>query len=326
MCLNIKVINFNILVLALILIFGATGSGCNVFREGGRGGRAYVCAQVNGKSITIEDFERELLRLNIDKNEPHIESDEQIKLLKKELLLFMIDRELLILEAKSMGINISQEEIDVYLKDLAMGYPPERFPIENHLKSFTFEEQCSLISDGLLIRRLIQKIIEPALSVNEEEKRSFFLSHKKEFERTREFRVRQIVVESEIEAREIQDLLRKGYDFEEIARQRSLGPEKEEGGDLGFFELDQMPPEFDDVAGQLKEGEISDVFQTDYGCHIFKLVETRETQVTNWEDAEPRLTQILLAKKRDEAFHDWLVELRTRADIKIYPKTIYRGI
>ena len=116
--------------------------------------------------------------------------------------------------------------------------------------------------------------------------------------------------------------MRKGYDFAELARQRSLSPEKEEGGDLGFFEMGQMPPEFDEVALLLKEGEISDVVQSDYGYHIFKIIETREPQNATWEDARPKLGHILLSKKRDEAFHNWLAEIRSHADIKIYPMAI----
>ena len=135
-----------ILVLVLISTMSTMiGSGCDVFREEKHGSASSICAQINGKTIYLEDFERELFRLNIARDESHIESEEQIKILKKELLLLMIDRELLIQEAESMGIKIAQGEIDVYMRDLARGYPPGKFPMESQLEDFTFVEVLTYI-------------------------------------------------------------------------------------------------------------------------------------------------------------------------------------
>lgn len=281
-----------------------------------------ICAQVNGKKISLEDFNQELQRLNLDTEAPYIESDEQLKSLRKELLLLMIDKEILVQEAKSKDITIGPEDLEVSLKDISKGYPSGKFSVEEYLKDPAYEKWRSFFLEGLLIKRLIQQEIEPAISVSEEEMRSFFLSHRQDFDRDREFRVRQIVVESEMEAREILKLLQEGHDFAKLARESSLSPDREAGGDLGFFGLGQMPPEFDEVIAQLKKGEISDVVQSDYGYHIFQLIEIHEPKEATWEDARPKIEQILLAKKRDLAFHDWLFALRSRSHIKINPEAL----
>ena len=45
------------------------------------------------------------------------------------------------------------------------------------------------------------------------------------------------------------------------------------GGDLGFFPRGQMPPAFDEVVFKLRPGQVSDVVSTEYGYHLFKVME-----------------------------------------------------
>ncbi|MGA1864273.1 MAG: peptidylprolyl isomerase [bacterium] len=284
-----------------------------------------ICAKVNGKKISLEDFDQELQRLNLDSEMPYIESEDQLKTLRKELLLLMIDKEVLVQEAKKKGITIGPEDIEVSLRDISKGYPEGKFSVEEYLNDPAHEKWRYFFLQGLLTKKLIEQEIEPSIHVTEDEARSFFLSHRQDFERDREFRARQIVVESEMEAREILKLLKEGHDFVELAKERSLSPDREDGGDLGFFGLGQMPPEFDEVIVQLKKGEISDVVQSDYGYHIFQLMEIHEPKEAQWEEARPKIEQILLAKKRDRAFHDWLFDLRSHSHIKVNSKALAGG-
>lgn len=301
----------------LLLVF--TGSGCDFSKEEA----SSICAQVNEKRIYIKDFEQELQRLNLDTQEATLEFEDQIKHLKKELLLNMIDKELLIQEARSRGIQAADRDLEVYLKELARGYPSKKFSIQSQLKDPEYTDKRSFILEGILIKRLINQLIEPSLHISDEEMSSFFLAHKQEFALGKAFRVRQIVVESEMEARQIRGLLKKGHDFAELAQQRSLSPDRDAGGDLGFFGLGEMPPEFDEVVLSLKEDEISDIIQSDYGYHIFQLLEIRQPQEPNWEEAKPKIEKILLTQKREEAFQNFLAELKSRARIKIYPNAIF---
>ena len=55
--------------------------------------------------------------------------------------------------------------------------------------------------------------------------------------------------------------LKRGEPFAEVARSASFAPEAEQGGDLGFFGRDEMPPEFDAVFS-LPVGEISPLIKS----------------------------------------------------------------
>jgi len=71
-----------------------------------------------------------------------------------------------------------------------------------------------------------------------------------------------------------------GEDFGTLARLYSQDPQSAvEGGDLGFFDRSMMVKEFTAVAFKLKAGEISPVFETEYGFHILQVIERRGEQV-----------------------------------------------
>ena len=77
-----------------------------------------------------------------------------------------------------------------------------------------------------------------------------------------EVHARHILVETEDEAKAVEEELKKGADFAELAKKKSKDPGASDGGDLGFFTKDQMVPEFSAVAFSLEPGKISDPVKT----------------------------------------------------------------
>ena len=79
-----------------------------------------------------------------------------------------------------------------------------------------------------------------------------------------------ILVKSKNIAQEILQKLEDGVDFAELARQQSVGPGKDKGGDLGYFAPGDMMEELDDVAVKLKVGQYSGIIETSEGYFIIK--------------------------------------------------------
>ncbi len=75
-------------------------------------------------------------------------------------------------------------------------------------------------------------------------------------------------------AKEIKAKVDAGEDFETLAKTYSEDTgSAQKGGDLGFFERRMMVKEFDEVAFNLKVGEVSDIVETRFGFHIIKVVD-----------------------------------------------------
>lgn len=80
-----------------------------------------------------------------------------------------------------------------------------------------------------------------------------------------------ILVKTEQEADEIMAEISQGKDFASIAKEKSLCPSKEKGGNLGWFKKNVMVPEFEEACLMGEPGEIVGPIKTRSGWHIIKV-------------------------------------------------------
>jgi parvulin-like peptidyl-prolyl isomerase len=83
-------------------------------------------------------------------------------------------------------------------------------------------------------------------------------------------RASHILVEKQSQALKVQEELKAGADFRELARKYSTCPSGKKGGDLGQFGRGQMVKEFEVAAFALKQGQVSEPVKTQFGYHIIK--------------------------------------------------------
>ena len=83
-------------------------------------------------------------------------------------------------------------------------------------------------------------------------------------------RVSHILVDKRSQALKILEEIKKGGNFNSLARKHSTCPSGKRGGDLGYFGRSQMVKEFERAAFALEKGEISGPVRTQFGYHIIK--------------------------------------------------------
>ncbi len=93
-----------------------------------------------------------------------------------------------------------------------------------------------------------------------------------------EFNASHILVETEDEAKELVTMLEGGADFAELAKEKSTGPSGPNGGALGWFGTGQMVPEFEQAVIALENGAVSAPVKTQFGWHVVKRNESRNTE------------------------------------------------
>ncbi len=128
-----------------------------------------------------------------------------------------------------------------------------------------------------------------------------------EFEPGREYHAAHILVETEDEAKALIADLDAGADFADLAREKSTGPSGPNGGDLGWFGLGMMVPEFEQVVVGMEEGTVSAPVQTQFGWHVIKLMETRLSEVPPLADVQDELA----AEIQDKAIQDKIASLES---------------
>ena len=105
-----------------------------------------------------------------------------------------------------------------------------------------------------------------------------------------EYKARHILLNSRDAAVAAIKSLDKGEDFASLAEKHSIGPSKSVGGDLGWFEADQMVPEFGAATAQLGDGSYSkEPVKTQFGWHVILREDSREIPKPDLETARPEI-------------------------------------
>jgi len=137
--------------------------------------------------------------------------------------------------------------------------------------------------------------------------------------RARHILVRISEVVSEPEARRkletVRDRIANGVDFAEQARLYSQDGSAAKGGDLGWLNPGDTVPEFERAMDALQPNEVSPVVQSPFGMHLIQLQERRERDVSV-DRQRGAARQALRERKLDEAYQDWLRQMRDRTYVE----------
>ena len=88
------------------------------------------------------------------------------------------------------------------------------------------------------------------------------------------------------------------------------------GGDLGYFPRGEMVEEFEEIVFPMKTGEVSPIFRSAFGYHIAKLVDRKPEGVRPLAEVQPRIEEMLMAQRREQALEDYLDALRAKASVE----------
>ena len=204
---------------------------------------------------------------------------------EEQALQELINVELLYQQAKKAGVN-KDPQVQLEVKRTTEGVIAS-----NYLKKFLDELDIG----------------EDALKARYEEEIKKAMADKKEY------KARHILLKSKEDAEDVIRQLDQGADFAELAKKRSTGPSGKNGGDLGWFEPEQMVQPFSDAAVRLEPGSYSKTpVKTQFGWHVILLEDTRPVEPPSFES----LRQQLATQMAAEALRKHMDELRQQAKIE----------
>lgn len=126
-----------------------------------------------------------------------------------------------------------------------------------------------------------------------------------------EFHAAHILVDSEDKAKALKAEIDGGADFAAVAKENSSDGSAASGGDLGWFGIGQMVPEFEQAVATAEPGQVVGPVKTQFGWHLIKLEEKRETAAPALDAARPVIEDQL----RQEALQAKIETLRAAATI-----------
>jgi peptidyl-prolyl cis-trans isomerase C len=254
------------LALALTLVLG----GC------GAKGSGDSLARVGETEITVADFELAAL------DHPLITGDRSPEA-RRVLLEDLIDRELIIQEARNLGYTESQEFADA----------------SKRIRETTLNEQ--------LYRILVSDLVQ----VSEFEVQAAYQK------RSTETRLSQIFAFSRAEAAGSVRRLESGEPFEEVARSTSVEPgTMTRGGDIGYVTGGEIPSAIERVLRDLEVGEWGGPVFSGTGYYLIQVTERRERERQPYEEVKDQLAQVLRLRKERALVLGFVQRLKARSKIQ----------
>src|SRR5947209_13733769 len=173
-----------------------------------------------------------------------------------------------------------------------------------------FKKRMTYTRNRLLMDSLLGQ--EGKAATTDDAMKKVYEEASKQIAGEQEVHARHILVETEDEANAIEDELKKGADFAELAKKKSKDPGASDGGDLGFFTKEQMVPEFSAVAFSLEPGKISDPVKSQFGWHVIKVEEKRSRKAPDFDQVKGQIETYVTRK----AQADYVAKLRESAKIE----------
>ena len=136
----------------------------------------------------------------------------------------------------------------------------------------------------------------------------------------KEYKVRHILVEKEAEAKSILAKLKAGEKFEELAKANSKDPGSAvKGGDLDWMSPQSLVPEFSKAMVALPKGQLTEKpVKTQYGFHIIRVDDVRESKVPTMAELKPQLIDMMNQDQNWQRakFNEMITKIKAKAKVK----------
>lgn len=240
--------------------------------------------------------------------------------------------------AKVGTLTVTESEVEEFLAELgqrgaAYNNPEGRRAVLNQLignklllldarrnlyeGEAAFRDELNRLKERLLVNYAGEKAIS-GVNVSDDDARKFYDENPSEFVSGESVNASHILVDSEEKALEILEKINTGATFEDMAREFSSCPSKENGGNLGDFTRGQMVGEFDAAVFSMQVGEISSApVKTQFGYHLIKLNAKNEATTIPFEEIKDNVKAMLLGEKRRSAYESKINQLKIMYPVDI---------
>lgn len=188
--------------------------------------------------------------------------------------------------------KVEQDEIDSEVENYKSQAEETGMDFEMWLQNEGFSDEAAF--KDVIKQSLLQKAaLSEGLEVTDEEIEDHYDRMKKEID------AQHILVEDEETANKVIKEIDKDEDFAELAKEYSSDGSAEDGGNIGYFSVGDMVPEFEEAAFEMKKGDISDPVQSQSGFHIIKVNDIRDSEedIGSLEDNKKDIEDQLLTEK-----------------------------
>jgi peptidyl-prolyl cis-trans isomerase C len=288
-------------------------------------------AVVNGVAIGRHEFEEEVFALQkalLGRGRPL--TCGQVTALQTEVLESMVRRELLYQDGRKEGIKPDTVVVGKEIAALKQQFLTEAdYASELGRRSLTGDALRSQLERNSVLQQYVDRRFGAKVSVADADMVAYYESNIGLFKQPLQLRVSHILIQSDPKwddprkqearkkAEQVLKNLKKGQDFAALAREQSDGPTRTSGGDLGYIRSGQLEGPLENAVFRLKAGETSDIIETPYGFHLFKVFDRKPETILAYDAVKEQIRQHLVQEKARQDAELHAKTLREKASVEI---------
>jgi peptidyl-prolyl cis-trans isomerase SurA len=287
---------------------------------------------VNDVVITEDDVKESLL--------PSIESlynqyaskpaelEKRLIALQRERLEELVAHQLILNDYTNTGYKLPENIIEDQIQARIKEEYGDRPALIKTLKArgVTYESYRQNIRDAIVVRALRDKNVSQNIIISPNRIEEYYQTNLNLFQRPDQVKVRTIVFNKpkdspETTRRLAEEVLKKldeGAAFAEMAGVYSDGPQRGQGGSLGWVEASALRKELADAAFSLKPGQRSSIVEIPEAYFIVLVEETKSAHVKPLSEVREGIERLLIIKEQDRLYNQYLDRLKKKAFIRYF--------
>ncbi|MEO6912259.1 MAG: peptidylprolyl isomerase [Edaphobacter sp.] len=297
-----------------------------------------VIVRVNDQIISRTDVERglrDLAREDQQTNATPAEAAQQ----QKDLLRDMIDKQLLLSKGKELGLNADAEVIRRLDEIRKQNHLDSMEALEKAAASqgVSFEDFKANIRDSIITQQVVRDEVGRRLQMTQGQEQAYYDEHKQDFAQPEQVRLSEILIptpagandaavaQAKAKAEEVEEKIKAGGKFDDLAKTYSGGSTAAQGGDLGTYKRGALAKVLEDQTFDLQPGQITAPIQTRQGFVILKVTEHQAAGTPPLKQIEPQIQEAMYMQQLQPALRAYLTKLREDAFVEIAPGFVDSG-
>lgn len=291
-----------------------------------------VVAVVNDDVITLFELNSRIKEMTgVDPEEMKAQDEKRYLEMRRRILDLLIDEKLAHGKIREQNIVVTDREVDAAIERIKEEKKLTHEALVAGLKkiNLTYEAYRQNIKSDIERMRLINLEVKSKIIIREERILEYYETHKSEFSREERVKLAAIFLKGDGSTAPLQDMrlkdqvdrvlkrLQVGEDFGALARELSQGPGAKEGGELGYFNPQQLDPELTKAIASLPIGGISDPVFRPQGVQILKVVAKEAGGAMPFEQVKDAIHDVLYREEINRSYTHWIKDLREKAFTKI---------
>jgi parvulin-like peptidyl-prolyl isomerase len=298
-----------------------------------------VLVRINGDILTKSEFEQRqvaALRVRPELANVTTESAELKKAISEitpDLVLDAVDELLLVQRGRELGITMGDEQFNGIIANIKKQNNLEdeaKFAAALKSEGMTLADLRKQLEKQMLVQQVMSREVAGKISINDDEARAYYESHKQEFSTPLSITLREILIEvptvqnqlnvgaddaAKEKALSARNRLLGGEPFARLAGEISDSGSKANGGLIGPLNYDELAPALQKMIDGMKPGDVSEPIRTTRGYQLLKLEERSEVKTKTFEEARDDIGNKVGEQKMTVERLRYLDKLRAEATI-----------